>query len=98
MDSSWILIILGAVLVLGYIFYNATEQRVKALETRIRHVEELLQHATQGQKIAEPEINEELRELLQKGKMVEAVKRTRQEFGWSLLEAKQYVDELKAGN
>lgn len=98
MDSSWILIILGAVLVFGYIFYNAAEQRVKALETRIRHVEKLLQHATQGQKIAEPDINEELRELLQKGKMVEAVKRTRQEFGWSLLEAKQYVDELKAGN
>ncbi|MDQ0427831.1 ribosomal protein L7/L12 [Planomicrobium stackebrandtii] len=97
MDLSWILIIIGAVLVFGYVFYNATEQRVKALETRIRHVEKLLQHATQGQKITEPDINEELRELLQKGRMVEAVKRTRQEFGWSLLEAKQYVDELKAG-
>ncbi|WP_394120564.1 hypothetical protein [Planococcus donghaensis] len=98
MDSSWILIVLGAVLVFGYIFYNATEQRVKALETRVRHVEKLLQKSTQGQEIAEPEINEEIRQLLQQGKMIEAVKRTRQEFGWSLLEAKQYVDELKTGN
>lgn len=96
MDLSWVLIIIGAVLVFGYIFYNATERRVKALETRIRHVEKLLQKSTQGQEITEPEINVELRQLLQQGKMVEAVKRTRQEFGWSLLEAKQYVDGLKA--
>lgn len=96
MDLSWLMIIVGAVLVVGYIFHNATEQRVKALETRIRHVEKLLQQSAQGQKLTEPEINEELRDLLQEGKMIEAVKRTRQEFGWSLLEAKQYVDELNA--
>ena len=96
MDLSWVLIMGGAILVVGYIFYNATEQRVKALGTRVRHMEKLLQKSTQGQEITEPEINEELRQLLQQGKMVEAVKRTRQEFGWSLLEAKQYVDELNA--
>ena len=98
MDLSWILIILGNILVFGYIFYSASEKRIKALENRIRHAENQLKQITQGMKLEEPEINEELRELLQKGKMIEAVKRTRQEFGWSLLEAKQYVDELKAGN
>ena len=97
MDLSWIMIIIGAVLVLVYIFYNATEQRIKALETRVRHMEKLLQKSSQGEKFTEPEINEELRKLLQQGKKVEAVKRTREEFGWSLLEAKQYVDGLKSG-
>lgn len=96
MDLSWVMIIIGAVLVFGYIFYNAMEQRMKALETRVRNVEKLLQKPSQGQKITEPEINEELRQLVRHGKRVEAVKRTRQEFGWSLLEAKQYVDGLKA--
>ena len=95
MDLSWIMIIIGAVLVLVYIFYNATEQRIKALETRVRHMEKLLQKSSQGETFTEPEINKELRRLLQQGKKVEAVKRTRQEFGWSLLEAKQYVDRLK---
>ena len=97
MDLSWILIIVGNILVFVYIFYSASEKRIKVLENRIRHVENQLKQITQGMKLAEPEINEELRELLQKGKMIEAVKRTRQEFGWSLMEAKLYVDELKAG-
>lgn len=95
MDLSWFLIIAGAILVAGYIFHNTTEQRIKALETKVKHMEKLLQTSSQTQMSTEPEINEELRQLLQQGKMVEAVKRTREEFGWSLLEAKQYVDRLK---
>lgn len=42
----------------------------------------------------EPEINKELRQLMEEGKTVTAVKRVREAFGFSLLEAKQYVDKL----
>lgn len=97
MEMSWLLIIAGAVLAAGYFFYTASEKRIEALENRVRQVEQLLKQATHGMEMAEPDVNKELRLLLKEGKTIEAVKRTRQEFGWSLLEAKQYVDELKAG-
>ncbi|HDR8032446.1 TPA: hypothetical protein QCY74_005892, partial [Bacillus cereus] len=42
----------------------------------------------------EPEINKELRQLVEEGKKVTAVKRVREAFGFSLIEAKQYVDKL----
>lgn len=97
MELSWVLIIIGGFLTTGYFFQSASEKRINALESRIRHVEKQLKQTTQGMELTEPDVNEELRELLEKGKMIEAVKRTRLEFGWSLLEAKQYVDDLKAG-
>lgn len=97
MDLSAILIIIGACLAAGYFFYAASEKKIDALEKRIRHVEKQLKQSTPNTEWTEPVINEELRELLQRGKTVEAVKRTRQQFGWSLLEAKQYIDELKEG-
>lgn len=40
-------------------------------------------------------INNELRELIQEGKEIKAVKKVRETLGLSLLEAKQYIDALK---
>lgn len=96
MDLSWMLITFGAIYISGYLLYTTSEKRIKALEKRVRQVEEQLKQTRRGEEQVEPEVNNELRELLRKGKMVEAVKRTREEFGWSLVEAKQYVDALKA--
>ncbi len=98
MDLSWTLIIFGAVYISGYLLYTASEKRIKALEKRVREVEKQLIQTQQGEEWKEPEMNNELRELLRKGEMVKAVKRTREEFGWSLVEAKQYVDALKVDN
>lgn len=44
--------------------------------------------------VSEPEVNEELRTLIEKGEEVKAVKRARQALGLSLLEGKRYVDVL----
>ncbi|HDR7614235.1 TPA: ribosomal protein L7/L12, partial [Bacillus mycoides] len=44
--------------------------------------------------INKAEINKELRQLVEAGKKVKAIKRVREAFGFSLLEAKQYVDKL----
>ena len=95
MDLLWVSIIVGTLLMYGYLAYSASEKRIKVLEKRMYQLEKQLTQIQQGEEWREPDVNDELRELLQKGKMVEAVKRTREEFGWSLLDAKQYVDRLK---
>lgn len=44
--------------------------------------------------VAEPTINEELRNLITEGKTPEAIKRYREVTGLGLKEAKDYVDSL----
>ncbi|AQU79868.1 hypothetical protein [Planococcus faecalis] len=96
MDLTWISIVVGTILIAGYIVYSAVEKHIETLENRVSKVEKLLKQTMPEMASVEQKVNEELRELLKQGKTIEAVKRTRQEFGWSLLEAKQYVDKLKA--
>jgi ribosomal protein L7/L12 len=42
----------------------------------------------------EEEVKDELKQLVKDGENVKAVKKAREHFGFSLLEAKQYVDSL----
>ncbi|MEH6937340.1 hypothetical protein V7056_05670 [Bacillus sp. JJ664] len=44
--------------------------------------------------IPEHPINNELRKLIKEGKEIQAIKEAKTVLGLSLLEAKQYVDEL----
>lgn len=63
------------------------KNRVKFLEYKLKH------HShTNG---SESPINNELRQLLNEGNDVKAVKQVRETLGLSLIEAKQYVDSLK---
>ncbi|MEC2643834.1 hypothetical protein [Bacillus thuringiensis] len=68
----------------------------KKKDARLKRIEDRLQLITKEMGIVErePEINKELRQLVEEGKKVTAVKRVREAFGFSLLEAKQYVDKL----
>ncbi|PEF69936.1 hypothetical protein [Bacillus cereus] len=68
----------------------------KKNDARLKRIEDRLQLITKEMGIVErePEINKELRQLVEEGKKVTAVKRVREAFGFSLLEAKQYVDKL----
>ncbi|EEK88499.1 hypothetical protein bcere0011_31720 [Bacillus cereus m1550] len=68
----------------------------KKNDARLKRIEDRLQLITKEMGIIErePEINKELRQLVEEGKKVTAVKRVREAFGFSLLEAKQYVDKL----
>ncbi|WP_245732851.1 hypothetical protein [Salinibacillus kushneri] len=45
--------------------------------------------------IGENPIDEELRELIKEGKEVKAVKKARETLGLSLIEGKEYIDQLK---
>lgn len=95
MDESWILIIAGAFLVAGYLLYGAIQERFKTMEKQIAAMRRTIEALKNGEIEKEPEVNTELRELLQQGKDVKAVKTAREHLGLSLLDAKNYVDSLK---
>ncbi|EEK72379.1 hypothetical protein bcere0007_31440 [Bacillus mycoides] len=68
----------------------------KKTDTCLKRMEDRLQLISKEMGIVdrEPEINKELRQLVEDGKTITAVKRVREAFGFSILEAKQYVDKL----
>ncbi|MED0936154.1 hypothetical protein COE20_17905 [Bacillus cereus] len=83
--------------VFGFIYIAEKLNRIeKKTDARLKRMEDRLQLITKEMGIVdrEPEINKELRQLIEEGKKVKAVKRVREAFGFSLLEAKQYVDKL----
>ncbi|PGU81742.1 hypothetical protein [Bacillus cereus] len=90
----WMVIL---ILAFGFIYIAEKLATIeKKNEARLKRIEDRLQLITKEMGIVErePEINKELRQLVEEGKKVTAVKRVREAFGFSLLEAKQYVDKL----
>lgn len=90
----WMII---AIAIFGFIYIVEKLNKIeKKTDASLKRMEDRLQLITKEIGIVdrEPEINKELRQLMEKGKMVKAVKRVREAFGFSLLEAKQYVDKL----
>ncbi len=67
---------------------------MSSLSGRMKSMHNQLNRMAQHMDLPEHPIIDELRELMKEGKMVEAVKKAREEFGLSLLEAKEYVDGL----
>ncbi|MDE7553127.1 hypothetical protein [Bacillus tropicus] len=83
--------------IFGFIYIVEKLNKIeKKTDARLKRMEDRLQLITKEMGIIdrEPEINKELRQLMEEGKTVTAVKRVRETFGFSLLEAKQYVDRL----
>ncbi|EOO38107.1 hypothetical protein ACU80C_17570 [Bacillus mycoides] len=90
----WIVIPIAA---FGFMYLAEKLNKIeKKTDTRLKRMEDRLQLISKEMGIAdrEPEINKELRQLVEEGKTVTAIKRVREAFGFSLLEAKQYVDKL----
>ena len=90
----WMVIL---ILAFGFIYIAEKLATIeKKNDARLKRIEDRLQLITKELGIVErePEINKELRQLVEEGKKVTAVKRVREAFGFSLLEAKQYVDKL----
>ncbi|MCG3087290.1 hypothetical protein [Sporosarcina cyprini] len=86
------IIILIVVILLGIalMFYS----KLAMVEERVKRQDRLLERLLKHMEIETP-VSEEVLALLRKGKEVQAVKEARERFGFSLLEAKQYVDQLK---
>lgn len=90
----WMIIPIAA---FGFIYIVEKLNKIeKKTDTRLKRIEDKLQVITKEMGIVErePEINKELRQLVEDGKTITAVKRVREAFGFSILEAKQYVDKL----
>ncbi len=68
---------------------------VGKLNSRVKSLEYTLKQISKQIDIPENPINNELRQLLNEGNDVKAVKRVRETLGLSLIEAKQYIDVLK---
>ncbi|HSP22217.1 MAG TPA: hypothetical protein VLQ20_07800 [Planococcus sp. (in: firmicutes)] len=88
MVGTWYLPVFAMLLLGGYLLFSSLDKRIKSLEKRLNEF-------TAGTRPkAEQAVNEDLRNLLHRGKTVEAVRKAREEFGMSLLDAKRYVDKL----
>ncbi|MFP8783265.1 hypothetical protein [Planococcus plakortidis] len=92
MDWVWLIgLSVGAV---GAV-YLLLNQQIQALEVRIKRMSKRIEQLEAEANLEEPAINEELRRLIAEGQEVRAVKAARVAFGYSLIEAKQYIDGLK---
>lgn len=88
LESTIIIGMLFIILMISLIAPSGSDPRIKLINKKLDRIMERLG-------MEEENIDEELKDLLREGKMVEAVKRQRQETGMGLKEAKEYVDELE---
>lgn len=75
--------------------------KVNDLEKRIKTMKRTLDQLAKQSDMPENPINNELRKLIKAGEDIKAIKKARENLGLSLLEGKEYIDELKnnpAGN
>ncbi|QTD40089.1 hypothetical protein [Sporosarcina sp. Te-1] len=84
------LIIAASILGIGMLIYS----KLMMIEERVKRQEKLLERLMKHEQIETP-VSDEVLALVRKGKEVQAVKEARERFGFSLLEAKQYVDQLR---
>ena len=68
---------------------------IMGLNSRVKGLEYRLEQISKQMGLPEMPINNELRQLIKEGNDVKAVKKVRETLGFSLIEAKQYVDALK---
>ncbi|MGM0896586.1 MAG: hypothetical protein ACQEV0_01725 [Bacillota bacterium] len=92
MDWIWPIGVVSGVVAVAYLL---SQERIKAVEVRMKRMEKRIEQLEAEVNLEEPAINEELRRLIAEGQEVRAVKAARVAFGYSLLEAKQYIDGLK---
>ena len=68
---------------------------ISKLNSRVKGLEYTLEQMSKQVGVPENPVNNALRQLLEEGNDVKAVKRVRETLGLSLLEGKQYIDVLK---
>lgn len=92
MSLIWaIALVLGGAAV-AYLLLN---EQIKTMEVRMKRMMQRIEQLEAEVGFEEPAINDELRRLIAQGEEIRAVKAARVAFGYSLLEAKQYIDGLK---
>ena len=65
------------------------------LNGRVRGLNYTMDQISKQMNVTDNPLNNELRQLLNEGNDIKAIKRTRETLGLSLIEAKQYVDAFR---
>lgn len=71
--------------------------KVDKLEGRLKSMQYTLAQLANTSGVENP-INEDLRKLIKDGKDIKAIKKARETLGLSLVEGKEYIDQLKFEN
>ena len=83
---------IGFIILLAIVYIMST---IGKLEERVKGMQYSLQQISKQVGVTTEAIDNEVRDLLAAGKDVAAVKRVRETLGLTLVEAKNYVDQLK---
>ncbi|GGH76833.1 ribosomal protein L7/L12 [Pullulanibacillus pueri] len=86
--------LLCSILLVFFILIVRVSEKLSTLDSRFKRIQTTLDQIAKQVNVPEDPINETIRALVKEGKTVEAVKETRKAFGFSLLEAKKYVDDF----
>lgn len=86
--------IMGALVVGIVMLFVTVSGKLDSLESKVKNLKVTLEQIAKQMEVPEHPINDKLRNLVKEGKDVQAVKEARQVLELSLLEAKQYVDNL----
>ena len=65
------------------------------LNGRVKGLKYIMDQISKQMSVTDNPLNNELRQLLNEGNDIKAIKRTRETLGLSLIEAKQYVDTFR---
>lgn len=95
MEFNFIEILLLFIGVYLLFLVGKIDSRINKIDNHIKGIKYTLDQISKQVDVPENPINKDLRQLLNEGNDVKAVKRARETLGLSLLEAKQYVDALK---
>lgn len=88
---------IALVCVVGLLVYNeisALKKEIQNQEKRINQLAKLTGHENLSSYWVSDELKEQVIQLKQDGKRVEAIKKVREQTQMELVEAKQYVDNL----
>jgi len=95
MELNFIEIVLLLIGVSLLFLAGGIDSRINRIDNSTKGFKYTLDQISKQVDLPENPINKELRQLLNEGDDVKAIKRARETLGLSLLEAKKYVDALK---
>ena len=85
---------IGLLLVAVFALMTTVIDKLNKIDGRLKNIKATLDLVAKVVEIPEHPINDVLRDLKKEGKEIQTIKEARKVLGFSLLEAKQYVDSL----
>ncbi len=89
-----LLLALAALLLAQYLRHRALQERVRRLEERLDSLADSTGHQEYKSYYIDEKLQNKLKQMIQEGQIVQAVKRLREQTGLDLVQARQFVDRL----